>query len=39
VWTLWKPPQAKFDGMVTERDIFINLMWTPESRALRHVFM
>ncbi len=32
--------KQKFDvGMVTERDIFINLMWTPESRALRHVFM
>ena len=32
--------KQKFDvGLVTERDIFINLMWTPESRALRHVFM
>ncbi|MDR3451379.1 MAG: 3-hydroxyacyl-CoA dehydrogenase NAD-binding domain-containing protein [Rhodoferax sp.] len=32
--------QQKFDaGMVTEREIFINLMWTPECRALRHVFM
>jgi 3-hydroxyacyl-CoA dehydrogenase len=30
----------KFDqGMVTEREIFINLMWTPESKALRHLFM
>jgi len=30
----------KFDqGMVTERDIFINLMWTPECKALRHLFM
>ncbi len=32
--------KKKFDeGMVIERDIFINLMWTPESRALRHIFM
>ena len=32
--------KRKFDeGMVAERDIFINLMWTPESRALRHLFM
>ena len=31
--------QKKFDdGMAFERDIFINLMWTPESRALRHIF-
>jgi len=27
------------DGLLTERDLFINLMWTPESRALRHIFM
>ena len=27
------------DGMLVEREIFINLMWTPESRALRHLFM
>ena len=27
------------DGMVAERDIFINLMWTPECRALRHLFV
>ena len=27
------------DGMVVEREIFINLMWTPECRALRHLFM
>ncbi|SFC61563.1 short chain enoyl-CoA hydratase /3-hydroxyacyl-CoA dehydrogenase [Polaromonas sp. OV174] len=27
------------DGLLFEREIFINLMWTPESRALRHVFM
>jgi 3-hydroxyacyl-CoA dehydrogenase len=27
------------DGMRFERDTFINLMWTPESRALRHIFM
>nr|MDP2190925.1 3-hydroxyacyl-CoA dehydrogenase NAD-binding domain-containing protein [Rhodoferax sp.] len=32
--------KQKFDaGMVTERDIFINLMWTPESKALRHLFL
>jgi len=32
--------KKKFDeGMVVERDIFINLMWTPESRALRHIFL
>ncbi len=31
--------QQKFDqGMLTERELFINLMWTPESRALRHIF-
>ena len=30
----------KFDqGMLTEREIFLNLMLTPESRALRHLFM
>ena len=27
------------DGMAFERETFINLMWTPECRALRHVFM
>jgi 3-hydroxyacyl-CoA dehydrogenase len=27
------------DGMLFERELFINLMWTPESRALRHIFM
>ncbi|MCZ8219576.1 MAG: 3-hydroxyacyl-CoA dehydrogenase NAD-binding domain-containing protein [Acidovorax sp.] len=27
------------EGMLVEREIFINLMWTPESRALRHLFM
>ncbi len=27
------------DGMRFERDIFLNLMWTPECRALRHLFM
>ncbi|MDP2033588.1 MAG: 3-hydroxyacyl-CoA dehydrogenase NAD-binding domain-containing protein [Polaromonas sp.] len=26
------------DGMLYERENFINLMWTPESRALRHIF-
>ncbi len=32
--------QKKFDdGMAYEREIFINLMWTPECRALRHLFM
>jgi len=31
--------KQKFDdGMRTEREAFINLMWTPESRALRHIF-
>ncbi|MCJ7798541.1 MAG: enoyl-CoA hydratase-related protein, partial [Polaromonas sp.] len=27
------------DGLQFERELFINLMWTPESRALRHIFM
>ncbi|WP_326543276.1 3-hydroxyacyl-CoA dehydrogenase NAD-binding domain-containing protein [Pseudorhodoferax sp.] len=27
------------DGMAVEREAFIHLMWTPESRALRHLFM
>ncbi|PJI97251.1 3-hydroxyacyl-CoA dehydrogenase [Acidovorax sp. 69] len=27
------------DGMLVEREIFINLMWTPECRALRHLFV
>src|SRR3989344_2639052 len=27
------------EGMLVEREIFINLMWTQESRALRHLFM
>jgi 3-hydroxyacyl-CoA dehydrogenase len=32
--------QKKFDeGMAFEREIFTNLMFTPESRALRHIFM
>jgi len=32
--------QRKFeDGLRFERELFINLMWTPESRALRHIFM
>ena len=31
--------QKKFaDGMSFERELFINLMWTPECRALRHLF-
>jgi 3-hydroxyacyl-CoA dehydrogenase len=32
--------QNKFDdGMVLERELFTNLMWTPECRALRHLFV
>jgi len=32
--------KKKFDeGMVIERELFIHLMWTPECRALRHLFM
>ena len=32
--------KKKFDdGMAAEREIFINLMWTPESRSLRHLFL
>jgi 3-hydroxyacyl-CoA dehydrogenase len=32
--------QRKFDqGMVYERELFMNLMLTPECRALRHIFM
>jgi len=27
------------DGMMAEREIFINLMWTPECRSLRHLFV
>jgi 3-hydroxyacyl-CoA dehydrogenase len=31
--------KKKFDdGLTYEREIFINLMWTPECRALRHIF-
>jgi len=31
--------KKKFDeGLLHERELFINLMWTPESRALRHIF-
>ncbi|GAB3489515.1 3-hydroxyacyl-CoA dehydrogenase NAD-binding domain-containing protein [Curvibacter fontanus] len=31
--------RKKFDdGLLFEREIFINLMWTPECRALRHIF-
>ncbi len=30
----------KFDkGLAVERELFINLMWTSESRALRHLFL
>ncbi|TFZ00919.1 3-hydroxyacyl-CoA dehydrogenase [Ramlibacter henchirensis] len=32
--------KKKFDeGMLAERETFMNLMLTPESRALRHIFM
>ena len=32
--------KQKFDeGMRIEREFFTNLMWTPESRALRHIFI
>ncbi len=32
--------KKKFDeGMGVEREIFINLMWTAESKALRHLFL
>ena len=32
--------KRKFDdGMTFERDIFVNLMWSPEGRALRHIFL
>jgi 3-hydroxyacyl-CoA dehydrogenase len=32
--------KKKFDeGMAYERELFTNLMFTPESRALRHIFM
>ncbi|KQP38864.1 3-hydroxyacyl-CoA dehydrogenase NAD-binding domain-containing protein [Pseudorhodoferax sp. Leaf274] len=32
--------KQKFDaGMAAEREAFIQLMWTPESRALRHLFV
>jgi 3-hydroxyacyl-CoA dehydrogenase len=32
--------KKKFDGgMAVEREIFINLMWTPESKSLRHLFL
>ncbi|AVS96054.1 3-hydroxyacyl-CoA dehydrogenase NAD-binding domain-containing protein [Paracidovorax avenae] len=27
------------DGLAYERELFVNLMWTPESRALRHLFL
>ncbi|MDR3368371.1 3-hydroxyacyl-CoA dehydrogenase NAD-binding domain-containing protein [Rhodoferax sp.] len=27
------------DGMALERETFLNLMWTPEHRALRHLFL
>ncbi|MBC7611230.1 MAG: enoyl-CoA hydratase/isomerase family protein [Polaromonas sp.] len=32
--------KRKFDdGLAFERELFVNLMWTSESRALRHIFM
>ena len=32
--------KRKFDdGMALEREIFVNLMWSPEGRALRHIFI
>ena len=32
--------KRKFDdGMALEREIFINLMWSPEGRSLRHIFL
>eukprot|EP01030_Chromulinospumella_sphaerica_P035153 gene35153-biopygen30884 len=32
--------KKKFDeGMAVEREAFINLMWTAESRSLRHLFL
>jgi len=32
--------KKKFEeGMLIERELFMNLMWTPECRALRHLFM
>ncbi|XAH26083.1 3-hydroxyacyl-CoA dehydrogenase NAD-binding domain-containing protein [Xylophilus sp. GW821-FHT01B05] len=32
--------KKKFDdGMAYERELFINLMWTPECRSLRHIFV
>jgi 3-hydroxyacyl-CoA dehydrogenase len=38
--TVESATQKKFDdGMVYEREVFTALMFTPESRALRHLFM
>jgi 3-hydroxyacyl-CoA dehydrogenase len=35
-----KATTARFDdGMAFERDCFLNLMWTPEHRALKHLFL
>lgn len=32
--------KRKFDdGMALEREIFVSLMWSPEGRALRHIFL
>ncbi|HEY8907896.1 MAG TPA: 3-hydroxyacyl-CoA dehydrogenase NAD-binding domain-containing protein [Rhodoferax sp.] len=32
--------KAKFDdGMALERESFLNLMWTPEHRSLKHLFL
>jgi 3-hydroxyacyl-CoA dehydrogenase len=34
------PPKRKFaDGLAVERETFANLMLTPESRALQHIFL
>lgn len=38
--TVENAARKKFDeGMALERDAFMQLMWSPESRALRHLFM
>ena len=38
--TVENAARKKFDeGMALEREAFMQLMWSPESRALRHLFM
>ena len=38
--TVQAATRKSFDeGMLAEREVFMNLMLTPESRALRHIFM